>query len=109
MRDRLGESWKHLRAHNLDRARTPSLQPAQHGLMEHFGMPEIPPADLTRIGVPTTLIRGRHDLATSLQIAQAASARYGWPLHVIEDAGDDPALEQPGAFSSALRVALASS
>ena len=32
--------------------------------MEQFGMPAIPPADLARIAVPTTLIWGRHDLAT---------------------------------------------
>jgi pimeloyl-ACP methyl ester carboxylesterase len=107
MRTRVGESWEHLRAYNLDRARAPSLKPAQHSLMEHFGMPGIPPADLARIEVPTALIWGRHDLATDLRIAQAASARYGWPLRVIEGAGDDPALEQSEAFTGALRDALA--
>ena len=63
--------------------------------MPQFGLPAIPPAELARIAVPTTLIWGRHDRATRLQIAEAASARYGWPLHVIENAGDDPPLEQP--------------
>ena len=109
MRDRLGESWERLKAYNLDRARTPSLQAALHNLMEQFGMPAIPPADLVRITVPTTLIWGRHDLATKLQLAEATSARYGWPLHVIENAADDPPLEQPEVFSEALRVALANS
>jgi pimeloyl-ACP methyl ester carboxylesterase len=52
------------------------------------------------------LIWGRHDLATDLSVAQAASDRYGWPLHVIEDAGDDPAMEQADAFVAALRRAL---
>ena len=61
-------------------------------------MPAIPPAELARIAVPTTLIWGRHDLATPLSVAEAASARYGWPLHVIEDAADDPPIEQPEAF-----------
>jgi pimeloyl-ACP methyl ester carboxylesterase len=108
MRDRLGDSWDRLKAYNLDRARTPSLQPAQHELMEHLGMPAIPPADLARIDVPTTLIWGRHDLATELSVAEATSARYGWPLHVIDDVGDDPPLEQPEAFLRALRIALGS-
>ena len=36
-----------------------------------------------------------------------ASVRYGWPLHVIEDAADDPAAEQPEAFLRALSAALA--
>ena len=67
MRERMGESWEWLKAYNLDRARTPSLQAAQHSLMEQFGMPAIPPAELARIAVPTTLIWGRHDLATQLR------------------------------------------
>jgi hypothetical protein len=41
-----------------------------------------------------------------LSVAEAASARYGWPLHVIENARDDPAIEQPEAFLEALRAAL---
>jgi hypothetical protein len=35
-----------------------------------------------------------------------AGVRYGWPLHVIESAGDDPPLDQPNAFLDALRAAL---
>jgi pimeloyl-ACP methyl ester carboxylesterase len=109
MRDRMGESWERIKAYNLDRAHRPSLQAAQHRLMEQFGMPAIPPTDLARIPVPTTLIWGRHDLATPLHVAEATSARYGWPLHVIEYAADDPPLEQPEDFLKALRVALANS
>lgn len=52
---------------------------------------------------PTTLIWGRHDLATALEKAEAVSATYGWPLHVIEGAADDPPLEQPEAFLEVLR------
>ena len=64
------------------------------------------PADLTRIAVPTTMIWGRHDLQVPLSVAETAGARLGWPLHIIEDAGDDPAMEQPAAFMTALRTAL---
>jgi pimeloyl-ACP methyl ester carboxylesterase len=109
LRNRMGESWEPFTAYNLDRAQTPSVQAAVHTLMEQFGLLAIPPKDLARIAVPTTLIWGRHDLATPLQIAEAASARYGWPLHVIENAGDDPPLEQPEAFLHALRGALGES
>ena len=73
--------------------------------MQHFG-PAIAPAELDRIGVPTTLIWGRHDLATPLSVAEAASRRYGWPLHVIENANDDPPVEQPEAVLSALHAAI---
>ena len=43
--------------------------------------------------------------ATPLHVAREASERYGWPLYVIEDAGDDPPMEQPQAFLAALRRA----
>lgn len=106
LRNRLGERWEWIKAYNLDRARPADLRAAQQALMEQFGMPALPPADLARIAVPTTLIWGRHDLATPLPVARAASAGYGWPLHVIENAADDPPMEQPERFLEALRAAL---
>jgi FAD/FMN-containing dehydrogenase len=72
-------------------------------LMAHVGIPAHDPAPIT---TPTTLIWGRHDLATPLDVAQAASIRHGWPLHVIADCADDPPIEQPEAFLRALALAL---
>ena len=66
----------------------------------------IPSQDLHRIAVPTTLIWGRHDVGMRLNVAEVASVRYGWPLHVIDNAGDDPAFEQPEAFLRALHLVL---
>jgi pimeloyl-ACP methyl ester carboxylesterase len=106
LRDHMGESWGHLRAYNLERVRAPELKPIQQSLFEQFGFPVIPPHELARISIPTVLIWGRHDLATPLTVAEAASARYGWPLHVIEGAADDPPIEQPAAFVEVLRRAL---
>lgn len=105
VRDRMGERWEPFKAYSIDRVGTPSVMAALGVLMEQFGAP-IAPADLTRIDVPTTLIWGRHDLATPLQVAEAASARHGWPLHVIEDSADEPTFEQPEAFLRVLRIAL---
>lgn len=106
LRNRLGEAWALIKAYNLDRAREPGLRASQHALMEQFGMPAIPPADLARISVPTILVWGRHDLATPLAVAQAASSRLGWRLYVIENAADDPPIEQPEAFLKILRAAI---
>lgn len=106
LRGRMGETWELIRAYNLDRARDPALKPTQHALMEAFGFPAIPPEELARITVPVVLIWGRHDLATPLAVAEDASVRHGWTLHVIEDAADDPPMEQPVAFVEALRTAL---
>ena len=106
VRQQLGEDWDAFEAYALDRARTPSVQAAGRSLMSQLGLPVIPPADLARIAVPTTLIWGRHDRQVRLQIAEATSARLGWTLQVIDNAADDPAFEQPAAFMAALNAAL---
>ena len=104
--EQMGDDWEPFLAYNLDRSRTPSVKTAMRTLMKEVGIPTIPSEDLARIPVPTTLIWGRDDRAVRLGIAESASARYDWPLRVIDDAGDDPKLERPEAFSEALRVAL---
>jgi len=95
-----------LEAYALERARVPSVKRALRALMSGFAMRALPPDDLARIAVPVALIWGREDPQVKLGVASAASARYGWPLHVIEGAGDDPAIEQPAAFLDALHAAL---
>jgi pimeloyl-ACP methyl ester carboxylesterase len=106
VRQRMGERWEPFKAYVLDRAHTPNVRAAAGALFRRVGMPAIPAADLARIAVPTTLIWGRHDPVMRLRIAQAASNRYGWPLHVIDDAGHGPQIEQPEAVLRALHSAL---
>jgi pimeloyl-ACP methyl ester carboxylesterase len=105
VRGEMGERWEAIAAYALDRFRTPAVRAAMRHLMRPLAS-AIPPHDLARITVPTTLIWGRHDRAVRLNVARLASERYGWALHVIEDARDDPAIEQPQAFLKALRTAL---
>ncbi len=105
----LGESWDLMRAYAIDRANAAELRHTWNALMEEFGLPAIPSEELERIAVPTALIWGREDRAIPLAAAEAASARYGWPLHIVEDAADDPAIEQPTDFVRALRRALLTS
>jgi len=95
-----------LEAYALERAKTPALNVALRRLMPRLGVPPVGDADLARIDVPTTLIWGRDDLQVRLSTAQAASQRFGWPLHVIDGARDDPAVEQPVSFMQALGHAL---
>jgi pimeloyl-ACP methyl ester carboxylesterase len=106
LRQRLGERAALLEAYALDRARRPGQKATLRRLVPQLGLPAIPPADLERIAAPTTLIWGRHDHQVRLGVAQATSARHGWPLHVIDGAGDDPAFEQPEAFLGGLHAAL---
>jgi pimeloyl-ACP methyl ester carboxylesterase len=106
LRARLGRNWDLLRSYNIDRARTADLGATQESLMAQFGLPAIEPADLERIAVATTLVWGRDDRATALAVAEAASERYGWPLRIIDDCGDDPPIEQPAAFLQVVRQTL---
>ncbi|HEX6873644.1 MAG TPA: alpha/beta fold hydrolase [Micromonosporaceae bacterium] len=102
LRDHLGDAWTPFRSYNLDRLRAPQVQTSMGSLMAQFAAEPIPADELAEITVATSLIWGRHDRATPLPIAEAASAAYGWPLHVIDDANDDPAIDQPQAFLRAL-------
>lgn len=103
----LGRTWPAFSAYLADRALAPEHIAALGVLMHLAGLPAMPAAQLASITVPTRLIWGRRDRATPLPVAERASKRFGWPLHVIEDSGDEPALEQPGAFVAALRAATA--
>jgi pimeloyl-ACP methyl ester carboxylesterase len=76
VRAEMGERYEWMAAYALDRFRTPSVKAAMRSLMRQLAS-AIPPADLDRIAVPTTLIWGRHDLGVRLSVAEAASARYG--------------------------------
>lgn len=66
------------------------------------GKKQIPVDDLRRIAVPTTLLWGRQDRMVTLDIAEWASARAGWPLELIDDAGHAAHLDQPESFVQAL-------
>jgi pimeloyl-ACP methyl ester carboxylesterase len=101
----LGTLWQPLMMLALEGANSPVQKAALRSMLPQFGWRAIPGEELARISVPTTLIWGRHDRQTRLAVAQRASVRFGWPLHVIEDAADDPAFEQPEAVLEAFSVA----
>jgi pimeloyl-ACP methyl ester carboxylesterase len=105
LRRQFGALWEDFEAYNVNRASTPAVLTSVLTLVKHFGVP-IAPEELERIHVPTALIWGRGDRATSLELAQQASTRYGWPLFIVENAADDPPIEQPKAFVQALRRAF---
>lgn len=101
----LTDRWNALRAYSIDRSRAPRVKNAMGMMMKKIGVPAIAKTDLHRIAVPTTLIWGRQDRALPVKIARAASARFGWGLHVIDDCADDPPMEQPEALVDAINAA----
>ncbi|WP_367325911.1 alpha/beta fold hydrolase [Streptomyces sp. HUAS ZL42] len=106
LREQMGGGFEPYGRYALAWARTKTAKAALRSLVPEFGLRAIPPDVLAQITVPTTLIWGRHDLQTRLDVAEAAARRYGWPLHVIENARDDPCFEQPTDALRALRAAL---
>jgi pimeloyl-ACP methyl ester carboxylesterase len=107
LQDQLGPLWQPLMTCALAGAGSPDQKTALRSLMPQLGLRAVPDEELDRITAPTTLIWGRHDRQTPLSVAQRASARHGWPLHVIEGSGDDPAFEQPAAVVEAFAAAEA--
>ncbi|HEU0036570.1 MAG TPA: alpha/beta fold hydrolase [Kofleriaceae bacterium] len=105
LRASLGARWKQLETYSLAGARDPRLVAVQQSLMGAFVMTPIPERELAALRVPTALIWGRGDRAIAVSVGEAASARYGWPLDVIDAAGDAAPLEQPADFARALRRA----
>ena len=81
LRERMGERWEPFEAYNLDRARAPSVQAALAALMEQFGVPPIPPAELAAdrrpddpdLGAarPRDAARGRRGRERPLRLAAA--------------------------------------
>jgi len=105
LRGQLGPLWQPLMTCALEGAHSSGQKAALRSMMPQLGWRAIPEGELATIPVPTTLIWGRHDRQTPLAAAQRASARYGWALHVIEEAADDPAFEQPEAVLRAFSAA----
>jgi pimeloyl-ACP methyl ester carboxylesterase len=88
------------------RAREPSVKKTMRQLIA-TETKRIPDTDLVRIGVPTTLLWGRHDRMVPLAIAESAAKHHGWPLHIVEDAAHAPHIEQPDAFVNTVASILA--
>jgi pimeloyl-ACP methyl ester carboxylesterase len=107
-RDRFGDRWEPFSGYAVELARDPRVQAATGAMIGLYGAQPLPPELLTSISVPTTLIWGRQDAAIALGVAEAAAERYGWPLLVVDGAGDDPPLDRPREFLEALHGALGS-
>ena len=102
----MGESWDTLRAYAIELLGEPGTMAGLGALMQAFALQPIHDDVLARIDVPTTLVWGRQDLATTLVAAEAASERHGWPLHVIDDCADEPPMERPEALLAVLEQAI---
>ena len=92
-------------AYVLSRARISHVKRTMKVLVK-AGTRRVPDAELQRIGIPAALLWGSHDRMTPLPLAEAASTRLGWPLHVVDNAAHVPHIEQPDGFVDRLTAAL---
>ena len=102
-RGRDPEWFEAFSAYTRFRAAVPHVRRTM-GQLVKAGTKRVPYTELRRIAVPTALLWGRHDRFVPLGLAEGASSRLGWPLHVIDDAGHVPHIERPTAFLAALHL-----
>jgi pimeloyl-ACP methyl ester carboxylesterase len=96
------DAWS---AYTRFRATVPHVKRTMRQLVK-TGTKQVADTELRRIAVSAALMWGRHDRFVPLGLAEVASARLGWPLHVIDGAGHVPHIEQSDAFVDALHCAL---
>src|SRR6266542_3043038 len=92
-------------AYGLSRGADPQVKRTMRQLIK-AGSKKITDADLQGISVRVALLWGKRDRMVPVRIAELASSKFGWPLHLVEDAGHVPHIEQPDDFLDALRAAL---
>jgi pimeloyl-ACP methyl ester carboxylesterase len=78
-RRRMGERWTPFRAYSLALARDPGVRRANRRLLRELGLRQIPPEELARIDVPTSLIWGRQDRVMPLATAQEPAPATAGP------------------------------
>jgi pimeloyl-ACP methyl ester carboxylesterase len=100
-RDRDAEWFGAFEAYLRSRAAVPHVKRTMRHLIG-AGTRQTPGDELRRITAPTALLWGRHDRMVPLRLAEHASEKFRWPLHVVEGAGHVPHIEAPEAFLTAL-------
>ena len=83
------------------RGRDPGVKRTMRRLVA-AGTERVPDDELARIPAPVELVWGRHDRFVPLALAEAASARLGFPLRVVDGAGHAAHLDRPDAVVDAL-------
>jgi pimeloyl-ACP methyl ester carboxylesterase len=92
-------------SYTLSRAVIPHVKRTMRQLI-NTGTRRVPDAQLRRIAIPTALLWGKHDRMVPAGLAEAASNRLGWSLHLIDEAAHVPHIEQPEGFLRALSAIL---
>jgi 2-hydroxymuconate-semialdehyde hydrolase len=95
-------------AYGSSRGAVPHIKRTMRQLIK-AGSKQILDTELQSIDVPSALIWGKRDRMVPLRLAELASSKLGWPLHVVDDAGHVPFVEQPEAFLRALPAAIGGS
>ena len=106
LREEMGNLWAPFAAYDIDRACL-SRRAALGRMMGELGAGDSR-EELAAIRVPTTLVWGRHALATPIAIAERARDRFGWALEMIEDCVTTRRSSGRSEFLAVLRPLIAS-
>lgn len=90
--------WQDFIGYGMERNAAPTVKSANRQMLRKLGTKQIPDEDLERIECPVALVWGRHDKIMNVTIAEEASRKFGWPLHVIDDCGHAASWDQPDRF-----------
>ncbi|MPZ92944.1 MAG: alpha/beta fold hydrolase [Actinobacteria bacterium] len=105
VREQEGDRWMHFARYALERGTLRSSKKAMRSVVKG-GLQAIPGTELRKVRTPVALIWGRHDRLLPLRIAESIVPAVGWPLHVIDDAGHLPHVEQPDDFIDTLQAVI---
>jgi pimeloyl-ACP methyl ester carboxylesterase len=101
-----GDRWSALEGYDIELAGNKKVSTATGQLVRRIAARRIPQEQLAGITIPVALIWGRGDRLMHFRIAEKAAARFGWPLHSIDDCGHGPHIERPDAFLEAVGAAM---
>lgn len=105
VREQDSDRWLAFSRYVLERATLPKAKKTMRSVVKS-GFASDPESELRKITAPVALIWGRHDPLLPLQIAERTASAVGWPLHVIENAGHLPHVEQPDDFIDSLQAVI---
>jgi 2-hydroxymuconate-semialdehyde hydrolase len=100
-RSRAPEWIEAFSAYTRAQARLPHVKRTMRWLVR-TGTRRIAETELRRIAIRTELIWGSDDRFVPPALGEGASARLGWPLRAVDEAGHVPHIERPAAFLSEL-------
>lgn len=93
-----GAEWQDFLGYGMERNASAAVRSANRQMLRRLGTKQIPDDQLRSIESPVALVWGRDDRIMKVEIAEEASRKFGWPIHVIDNCGHASSWDQPDRF-----------